>query len=76
MPFLHQKFGYFYGFGNFDTLFYLFFPTYILLKFNHCSILRRLGYSAFFMLGYTCVKLLYTEDFRHKSKYFVKSCLL
>ena len=75
MPFTHTKFGYVYGFGNLDTLFYFGFPSYIILRFNHCSYLKRLKYSSIFIIGYTGFKFLYAEDFRNNSLYFVNSIL-
>ena len=66
MPFTNPKFGYLYGFGYLDTLFYFLLPTFILVKFDQCSIFRRMKYSAFFIGGFSLVKTIYNEEYRKK----------
>lgn len=53
-----------YGYGNLDSLLYFAIPSYILIKFNKISILKRLFYSMFIMSSYTLFKFFYQKDFR------------
>jgi hypothetical protein len=70
MPFTQSRFAQFYGYGNFDSVFYFAIPTYVILKFNHCSILKRFAYSALFASVYTCFKMCYIKEYKEEMKEF------
>jgi hypothetical protein len=65
MPFIHNKFSELYGYGNLDSVFYFLTPAYVLVKFSHVSIFRRLLYSGCFVFGYSIFKILYTKEYRN-----------
>jgi hypothetical protein len=70
MPFIHSRFAQFYGYGNLDSLFYFSIPTYVFLKFNHCSYLKRFAYSAIFSSVYTFLKMFYIKEYKEEMKEF------
>ena len=65
MPFTQNKFGDLYGYGNLDTVFYFFLPSFILLKFN-CPIIRRLFYASLFAGSYSLLRIFLVKDYKRK----------
>ena len=70
MPFVQSRFTPFYGYGNLDTAFYFALPTYILLKFTHTSIMKRIVYSSVILTFYTLFKCLYIKEYNEEAKEF------
>jgi len=72
MPNIHPRFAHFYGYGNFDSLFYFATPSFILMKFNHIPIAKRIFYSFLFMSSYTIFKFLYVKEYNQELRSYIK----
>jgi hypothetical protein len=70
MPFTGSRFAHFYGYGNLDTVFYFAVPAYLIVKFNHCSVLKRIGYAFLFLSFYTTFKMFYIREYNQELKDF------
>lgn len=68
MPFTQSRFAQFYGYGNLDSIFYFAIPTYVILKFTHCSISKRFAYSTIFACVYTLFKIFYIKEYKEEIK--------
>jgi len=76
MPFIQSRFTPFYGYGNFDSIFYFAVPTYILLKFDHLHILRRFYYCTVFASIYTLFKMIYVKEYNKEIRDYYEFCKL
>jgi hypothetical protein len=62
LPTTTIKFNELYGYGGVNTLFYFAIPSYIMIKFNHNSLLKRSLYATSVITMYTGFKLLYDRE--------------
>ncbi len=70
LPFIHNRFHTYYGYGNLDTVFYFAIPSYIIIKFKNASILKRFIYCSFFMSVYSVFKIFYNKENKEKFNEF------